>query len=550
MQIEKYHTKKFDPHVNDPDRDILIGAVRDGSEPNHHFVETSQTDISLLESIITKKQTDIEQDESIWKLKLRPFQADFVKKINQPHKRFHLLIAHRRFGKTLLCSSYALDDAQNSDVIGKETRDGTLRPPTAPYRGAYIMPTISQAKRTVMPYFKTIGDRMGGLFSSENLTFTFANSSFVQLLGWYDPQALRGSYYDLIILDEWAFAKNPRAIYDEVLEPQLRDYNGQVIFTGTVDGQNHLYHLKEHMERDIAEKGDHASPYTVSIYPNSLTKMFSDEELRPIREKNYFAYRQEYECDFHAPVEGAFYGELLRTAEEEGRVDVFSVGDYPVFTFWDIGKDDDTVVWFVQFPEFNISSRILIIDYMEGNNMRVKNWAHRVMQRANQRGYQFYKHMPHKLPHDAQNETFMQEYGAKAMLESAFGVMQTEVIKKIGLVQTRISQTREIIPLCVFHKNNCKIGLEKLSLYRREYDSDSGKYSEKPLKNGMDHAADAFGAIAQWLNGETSRIIRSNRLAKLPKKEYNAHSVLPIQLQQLESEPTDGLLNPKNRIIV
>ena len=60
-------------------------------------------------------------------------------------------------------------------------------------------------------------------------------------------------------------------------------------------------------------------------------------------------FRQEYLCDWDAAILGAFYGHEMRQAVMEDRIcEVEWQAEFPVHTAWDLGRTDDTVIWFYQ----------------------------------------------------------------------------------------------------------------------------------------------------------------------------------------------------------
>jgi phage terminase large subunit len=55
---------------------------------------------------------------------------------------------------------------------------------------------------------------------------------------------------------------------------------------------------------------------------------------------------QEYLCDWNAANVGSFYGSLLAGMERSGRLVAFEPsGTDNVFTSWDLGRADDTAIW-------------------------------------------------------------------------------------------------------------------------------------------------------------------------------------------------------------
>ena len=58
---------------------------------------------------------------------------------------------------------------------------------------------------------------------------------------------------------------------------------------------------------------------------------------------------QELECSFTAAIKGAIYAHIINKLSKEDRIGNYPYDPrYPVDTFWDLGMDDRTTIWFVQ----------------------------------------------------------------------------------------------------------------------------------------------------------------------------------------------------------
>jgi hypothetical protein len=59
-------------------------------------------------------------------------------------------------------------------------------------------------------------------------------------------------------------------------------------------------------------------------------------------------FRQEYFCEFDAPILGAVYADALKDIEAEGRICPLKIEPgIPVHTAWDLGVSDSTAIWFI-----------------------------------------------------------------------------------------------------------------------------------------------------------------------------------------------------------
>ena len=73
-------------------------------------------------------------------------------------------------------------------------------------------------------------------------------------------------------------------------------------------------------------------------------------------------YDQEFECSFQAAITGSYYGALIEGLEAQSRVTEVPYDDnLDVETWWDLGLNDSTAIWFVQ----KYKGEIRLIDYYE-----------------------------------------------------------------------------------------------------------------------------------------------------------------------------------------
>ncbi len=208
-------------------------------------------------------------------VRLRGWQME----VARGRKRFTVVVAHRRAGKTLLALAVMLHEAL------QEWR------PAAQY--AYVAPYLRQAKATCWSTLKALSLRLPGTVVSEgDLSVRLANGATLRLYGGDLPDSLRGLYFDGLVLDEYAQMKSE--LRDEVLQPALTDRRGWQFVIGTpagVDAFSSLYH------RALAE-GDvwYAGRFTVDH-----TGALPEAEVRLSQTSmDENAFRREFLCDFSA----------------------------------------------------------------------------------------------------------------------------------------------------------------------------------------------------------------------------------------------------------
>jgi hypothetical protein len=180
---------------------------------------------------------------------------------------------------------------QGLKEISRALEQGLIRP-----RVAYIAPLRTQAKAVAWHYLKHYCRNIPDAKINESeLTITFLRTGAeFRLYGADNPDALRGLYFDFVILDEVAQMKAD--VWDEIIQPCIMDRRGRVLVIGTPKGYNLFYKL--YLD---AVKGD---DWFVAVYPASKTGIIPDDELESRkRTMPDNKYRQEMECDFSASTE-------------------------------------------------------------------------------------------------------------------------------------------------------------------------------------------------------------------------------------------------------
>lgn len=198
--------------------------------------------------------------------------------------RFKVLVAGRRFGKTIL----ALTTLINS--VG-----------TKKSRCWYICPTYRQAKAIA---WKMLLDMLPPeVITRKNeveLTLEFINGSELSLKGADNEDSLRGVGLDYVVLDEYAQMK--ANVWVEIIRPTLTESYGKAMFIGTPKGKNSLYEL--YLKGQRGDAGFKSWHYKSSDSPYIVSQEI--EEARKILPDRYF--KQEYEASFEDYV-GLIYPE-------------------------------------------------------------------------------------------------------------------------------------------------------------------------------------------------------------------------------------------------
>lgn len=378
-------------------------------------------------------------------------------------KRFGVVVAHRRMGKTVSAINHIIKDA-------------ILNQKEAP-RYAYIAPTYGQAKRVAWDYLVKYADPLGGSSNISELRVDFWGRR-IQLYGSDNPEALRGQYFDGVILDEIG-DQNPK-IWTDIVRPALADRKGWCLFIGTPKGHNHFKEL-----RDRAEKED---GWGLLEFKASETGVVDEVELKAARnEMGEDKYRQEFECSFDAAVEGSYYGQILNELEDKNHMQEIPYEELSrTFTAWDLGMGDSTSIWVAQL----VGTEVRLIDYYENHGVGLDHYVKWI--RDND-----YTKAEHILPHDVRVRELGSGKSRLEMLEEAG--LEIKIAPRMGL-DDGIQAVRRLLPRCWFNVPKVQIGLNCLRNYRRDYDEKRKIFYERPLHDWSSHGSDSFRYLALGLD--------------------------------------------------
>ena len=378
-------------------------------------------------------------------------------------KRFGVVVAHRRMGKTVSAINHIIKDA-------------ILNQKEAP-RYAYIAPTYGQAKRVAWDYLVKYADPLGGTSNISELRVDFWGRR-IQLYGSDNPEALRGQYFDGVILDEIG-DQNPK-IWTDIIRPALADRKGWCLFIGTPKGHNHFKEL-----RDRAEKED---GWGLLEFKASETGVVDDTELKAARnEMGEDKYRQEFECSFDAAVEGSYYGQILNELEDKNHMQEIPREELSrTFTAWDLGMGDSTSIWVAQL----VGTEVRLIDYYENHGVGLDHYVKWIKDND-------YTKAEHILPHDVRVRELGSGKSRLEMLEEAG--LEIKIAPRMGL-DDGIQAVRRLLPRCWFNVPQVQIGLNCLRNYRRDYDEKRKIFYERPLHDWSSHGSDSFRYLALGLD--------------------------------------------------
>ena len=381
--------------------------------------------------------------------------------------RFTVVVAHRRFGKTVSAINHLIKAA----IECKKPNP----------RFAYIAPTYAQSKRVAWDYLLEFTRPLGAVANISELRVDFWGRR-ISLYGSDNADSLRGQYFDGVVLDEIG-DQNPK-IWNEVIRPALADRNTDdaptwCLFIGTPKGKNHF--------ADFRDRAQTAEGWKLLEFKASDTGILSDKELWGARkEMGEDKYQQEFECSFNAAVEGSYYGQIINDLEAKNRITTIDRDDLcRSFAAWDLGMGDSTCIWITQLA----GKEVRLIDCVENHGVGL-DWYVSWLRENKYEGF------AQILPHDVE----VRELGT--------GRSRKEVLQEAGLditvaprlsIADGIQAVRRLLPRCWFdHKT--KPGLDAIRNYRREYNEKQQVFYDKPLHDWSSHYSDAFRYLAIGLD--------------------------------------------------
>lgn len=210
------------------------------------------------------------------------FPQDEIHKQLETH-RFCVLVAHRRLGKTVLSVNHLIKRA----ITDRKERG----------MYAYLAPFRNQAEQIAWGYLKHYTSQIPAIsINEQKLSILLPNGATIRIFGADNPDALRGMYFDGVVIDEVAQIKP--TLWGEVIRPALADRKGWAAFIGTPKGIN-LFSQIYDQALNLMSKGD--PDWSAMLYSVEQTHVIDEKELAALKvEMSENEFRQEFLCDFSA----------------------------------------------------------------------------------------------------------------------------------------------------------------------------------------------------------------------------------------------------------
>jgi hypothetical protein len=199
---------------------------------------------------------------------------------------------------------------------------------------------------------------------------------------------------------------------------------------------------------------------------------------------------------FERSTELAIYGAQLRKAREQRRIGLLPIErGVPVNTFWDLGRNDVTAIWFHQ----HIGTQHRFIYYLENRLIDLSWYAQQLLELKEEHKWYYGRHY---LPHDVEVTDISSLHNeSRHRILTRAGVTPITVVPRIQHLNDGIEMTRRVFDSCWFDEEGCEIGMRALSGYEWTWDDLHKTTRETPAKNWARNGADAFRQFAQGYRG-------------------------------------------------
>lgn len=328
----------------------------------------------------------------------------------------------------------------------------------------------------------------------------FINGSTWKVDGIDNYENIVGGSPKGIVMSEFAQASPQAYAY---LRPIVRQNKGWILAVSSVRGKNHFYDLYNTALKDKDEA-------YASLLSAEDTGVFTPSELLK-EEDSYISiygnkvgktlFRQEYMSDWAVSAIGTVFTEELEKMQVEGRITVCKYApEYPVYTSWDFGVNDLTVVVFWQL----VGSEVRMIDVYANNNKAFAHYKNVLDERRSKYGYSYILHL---APHDGNNRSFMEAASIRTQALNNFGFEFTVMPRQakdvtIADMSALFENTIINADMSKYCSENaegdCAMVVSAMQAYRYDYDKVRRISSNKPRHDWTSHYMDAVGVFAQY----------------------------------------------------
>ncbi len=204
---------------------------------------------------------------------LKPYQWQIAK---DNTARFKVVACGRRWGKTTLALAKVKAFLQRTDKVRQIW---------------WVAPTYGMSFEPWMALKATFDD-MAGVYKNETRRLiVHPNGSSIMMKSADNPDRLRGSGLDYLVVDEAAFI--PRYVWQAILRPSLSDKRGKALLISTPRGRNWFYRV---FQLGLDPLATEWKAWQAPTIQNPLISQSEIDDVR--RQLPEHIFRQEYLAEF------------------------------------------------------------------------------------------------------------------------------------------------------------------------------------------------------------------------------------------------------------
>lgn len=225
----------------------------------------------------------------------------------------------------------------------------------------------------------------------------------------------------------------------------------------------------------------------ITLTPNQ--EAWYVKKLETMRDDMKREFPSTIEEAFEASIEGAFYSQEMARIRKDGRICRIPVESVPVDTFWDLGVNDDMVIWFRQ----KIGPEHRFIGYYENSGEGFDHYFGVLQKKAEENGWNYGTHY---MPHDAEQRRLGRQAKTARQLANEAGIKPIVVVPRIQSERVGVEAVRQYLRRCWFDESATTDGIWCLDNYRKEWDDERGVFKDRPRHDKASHGAKAFETAA------------------------------------------------------
>jgi hypothetical protein len=230
-----------------------------------------------------------------------------------------------------------------------------------------------------------------------------------------------------------------------------------------------------------------------NIYLTGEQRNWYVAKMREQKERMWREYPSTPDEAFRGLIEGAPLSRMMAQLRRDGRIRPLPwQRGLPVNTFWDLGRNDKTAIWFHQ----RVGFEDWFIDYYETNFQPIEHYARVLIDRP-------YVYGEHYLPHDGEVVELSRTDG-KSRLEILEDLVDGDwqIVDRIATEEEGVNITRNAMGSCYFDTEKTAKGVVCLENVRYRFDKNLQEFQPHLMRTQHKHGYDAF---AQWGHGYRHR---------------------------------------------